>query len=231
MPAFAVTRRRRPAPSRRPRTHPKMSIVSESGTVITVPYAPRETSLDGVAPTFSQVERPGREPLLLRSGDSLRQLSFDLTFGHPDPQASIETQLQELRALARSGQRLRIVLDHTTTSNLWRMTSFSQQVTSRQHGTNHPTRATVAVSFTRAVDPVVAVGPLTGGAKPAPKPPPKSTGAQKAAPRVHVVARGDTLSAIALKFYGNARLYPKIADANKIRNANLIRPGQKLTIP
>jgi nucleoid-associated protein YgaU len=34
-------------------------------------------------------------------------------------------------------------------------------------------------------------------------------------PRVHVVEYGDTLSAIAKKYYGNARLYPKLYEANK----------------
>lgn len=49
----------------------------------------------------------------------------------------------------------------------------------------------------------------------------------------HDVVRGDTLSAIAKKFYGNANLYPKIFEANKpmLSDPDRIYPGQKLRIP
>ena len=50
---------------------------------------------------------------------------------------------------------------------------------------------------------------------------------------VYTVQSGDTLSAIALHYYGSAgrSSYMKIAEANGIENANLIRVGQKLVIP
>jgi LysM repeat protein len=59
-----------------------------------------------------------------------------------------------------------------------------------------------------------------------PKVNPKSNG-------VHVVQPGDTLWAIAKKYYGNGAQYTKIFNANKdkIKNPNLIYPGQKLVIP
>ncbi|MDF1486420.1 peptidoglycan-binding protein LysM [Ramlibacter sp. H39-3-26] len=49
----------------------------------------------------------------------------------------------------------------------------------------------------------------------------------------HDVVRGDTLSAIALKYYGNANKYPVIFEANKpmLSNPDKIYPGQKLRIP
>lgn len=47
----------------------------------------------------------------------------------------------------------------------------------------------------------------------------------------YTVQPGDTLSAIARKFYGDASLYGKLAAANGIKNANLIYPGQALKIP
>jgi len=47
------------------------------------------------------------------------------------------------------------------------------------------------------------------------------------------VARGDTLSAIAKKFYGNANTYMKIFEANKpmLKHPDKIYPGQLLRIP
>ena len=49
----------------------------------------------------------------------------------------------------------------------------------------------------------------------------------------YVIKSGDTLSAIAKQFYGDANQYPKIFDANRevIKDANLIFPGQKIRIP
>lgn len=49
----------------------------------------------------------------------------------------------------------------------------------------------------------------------------------------HDVVRGDTLSAIAKKFYGDANKYPKIFEANQpmLSHPDKIYPGQKLRIP
>jgi len=53
----------------------------------------------------------------------------------------------------------------------------------------------------------------------------------------YTVAKGDTLSAIAKKYYGDANQYPRIFEANEgqgpnqIRDANWIYPGQVFKIP
>ncbi|OSI12394.1 peptidoglycan-binding protein LysM [Neisseria canis] len=49
----------------------------------------------------------------------------------------------------------------------------------------------------------------------------------------HDVVSGDTLSAIAKKYYGDANQYMKIFEANKpmLSDPNKIYPGQKLRIP
>jgi nucleoid-associated protein YgaU len=51
--------------------------------------------------------------------------------------------------------------------------------------------------------------------------------------RTHEVASGDTLSAIAKRYYGNASQYMKIYNANRdqLSDPDKIRPGQKLKIP
>lgn len=53
------------------------------------------------------------------------------------------------------------------------------------------------------------------------------------ATQYHEVKSGDTLSAIAEHYYGDASLYMKIFEANKdiLANPNLIKVGQKLKIP
>ena len=49
----------------------------------------------------------------------------------------------------------------------------------------------------------------------------------------YTVVKGDTLSKIAKKYYGNAMKYPVIFEANKpmLKDVNLIYPGQVLRIP
>jgi nucleoid-associated protein YgaU len=63
-------------------------------------------------------------------------------------------------------------------------------------------------------------------AEPAPPPPPPPP-----APRTYTVVSGDTLWAIAEKFYGDGSKYPQIAEASGVSNPDLIHPGQVLTIP
>ena len=49
----------------------------------------------------------------------------------------------------------------------------------------------------------------------------------------YTIVKGDNLSKIAKKFYGDANKYKIIFDANRevIKDANLIYPGQKIRIP
>ncbi len=63
----------------------------------------------------------------------------------------------------------------------------------------------------------------TGEPAPAPEPAP--------AARTYTVESGDTLWAIAERFYGDGNQYQRIADASGVSNPDLIQPGQVLTIP
>ncbi len=55
--------------------------------------------------------------------------------------------------------------------------------------------------------------------------------APEPAVRTYTVESGDTLWAIAERFYGDGSKYQVIADASGIPNPDLIQPGQVLTIP
>lgn len=67
---------------------------------------------------------------------------------------------------------------------------------------------------------------LTVKDKPKEETNPKSTGS-------YTIVSGDTLWAVAKKYYGDGSKWPKIYEANKdkIKNPNLIYPKQKITIP
>jgi nucleoid-associated protein YgaU len=56
---------------------------------------------------------------------------------------------------------------------------------------------------------------------------------EEAKVRTYVVQSGDSLSQIAKQLYGDAKRWPEIYEANKdkIKDPNLIHPGQELRIP
>lgn len=49
--------------------------------------------------------------------------------------------------------------------------------------------------------------------------------------QAYTIKRGDTLSAICRKYYGDSSLYSKLATYNSIKNPNLIYPGHTIKIP
>ena len=65
--------------------------------------------------------------------------------------------------------------------------------------------------------------PAAAAAEPEPEPEP--------AARTYTVESGDSLWAIAERFYGDGNRYQAIADASGISDPDLIQPGQVLTIP
>ncbi|HET7704505.1 MAG TPA: LysM peptidoglycan-binding domain-containing protein [Thermoanaerobaculia bacterium] len=62
---------------------------------------------------------------------------------------------------------------------------------------------------------------------------PSGQSSQSSAGRTHKVVKGDTLSAIAKQYYGNANDYKKIFEANKdqLKDPDKIQVGQTLRIP
>lgn len=79
-----------------------------------------------------------------------------------------------------------------------------------------------------AAPPPAAGAVVTGGV-----PAPSAAATAPAAARYHVVEKGDTLGAIAKKYYGKASLYEKIFASNLdiLDDPDKIKPGQKLYIP
>ena len=66
----------------------------------------------------------------------------------------------------------------------------------------------------------------SGSSSTAPAPPPS-------AERTYTVVKGDSLSKIAKRYYGDAQQWRRIYEANKdqIKNPDLIHPGQTFRIP
>ena len=71
---------------------------------------------------------------------------------------------------------------------------------------------------------------VSGSSSTAPSAP---TASASQAERFYVVEKGDSLSKIAKKFYGDMNAWKRIFEANRdrIHNPDLIQPGWKLRIP
>lgn len=95
-------------------------------------------------------------------------------------------------------------------------------------GSANPTPATGSGTVTVDVN---AGSPSTAAADPAPAQPEPEPAAST--PTVHTVASGDTLGAIATKYYGSSADWPKIQAANKelLGDGVALQIGMKLKIP
>jgi hypothetical protein len=206
----------------------RMYLYGEGGKIsFSVPVAPRAITYDNIGQVWVETERSGREPLLLRKGLRLETMQFSFLAVDPNnmfaPQAPA---VNAIRALANTRERV-IVRYGPQEAGLWRVDDMSYTSELRHPTTNEITRAMISVTLKRASDAAPAVGPVTGGTKPAPAAPkPKPQ-------RTHTVKRGDCLWLIAQRYYGRGTLWPRIYDANrkKIKNPHWIYPGQVFVIP
>lgn len=206
----------------------RMYLYSESGRIsLSLPIAPREISYDGIGQDWTTAERSGDVPLLLRKGAKLKTMSFSVLLTDINSMWSSQIgQINAVEALASTTERI-LVRYGPQEAGLWRITDCSYDSMLRHHDSNEITRATASFTLTRASDAAPAVGPVSGGVGRPPAPV-----AAPAPPRTHRVVPGDCLWNIAIKFYGKPT-WQRIYDANrdKIRNPNLIYPGQVFIIP
>lgn len=223
-----VVTARRPAPTRPTRKHPKLTLALESGRRLDLHYAPQTIELGGWSPSFVDADRPGRQALTLRSGEPKPTMSFDALLAYPNPQQTVEHTLKALREMAASRERMSVIFGPSA-AGLWRLVGASVSSEELQEGTNAITRAVVSLSFTRAVDLTVKVGPMSGGVKP----PTGRTGAPRpaTAPRTYTVKAGDTLTGIAVRIYRSESRWRDIAKANGITDPRKLRVGQVLKLP
>lgn len=189
-------------------------------------YAPREVEYGGIAQDWVTAERSGNTPLLLRKGDNLDTIkcSFNLVYVS-GVNVPITEAFKAFKAVAKSGERV-LFMYSDLEAGMWRITDATMSTDLRNPDTNEPTRGIVSMTLTRASDPAVAVGPVSGGAG-------AGGSSAPAPPRTYRVVKGDCLWNIALKFYGKGSLWPRIFDANRnlIKDPHWIYPNQVFVIP
>lgn len=206
----------------------RMYLYSETGSVsLALPVAPRAISYGGFGADWVEAERSGNTPLLLRKSVKLETIQFSALLTSKNAMFFPQTaEINALRALANTRERV-LMRYSAQEAGLWRVTSCTFDSELRHPDTNEVTRGMLNMSLTRASDAAPAVGPVSGGLRPAPAAP------APAPQRTHTVVKGNTLWGIAQKFYGKGTLWPRIFDANrsKIKDPHWIYPGQVFVIP
>lgn len=212
----------------------KMEIINEIGNRVLVPFAPMSINHGERGIEWSEVDRFGTYATFRRTGLKVPTLSFDLTLAAMNSHGK-NNILGYLAAFDRmSEEESRVTINYTIREvGAWLLTGYSATVTHRD--TFHrPTRADVSLTFSRIMDEKAFMGPIKGRSAtlvPAPpKPVAKKTNTTTNL-ATYTVKKGDTLWAIAKRYYSNPNLWPKIADRNKIKNPKLLQIGTRLVIP
>jgi len=208
----------------------RMYLATEDGKVsYSFHLAPRQIEYGGLNQDWTEADRSGNTPLLMRKGDNLDTLAFSFMMVETRNRDFVEMteSILALKAVAKSAQRV-LVSYSRLEAGLWRVTeaTVTSDLRHPDPANNEPIQATASVKLTRASDPAVAVGPVSGGTAPAPV-------GNASPPRSYTVVKGDCLWNIAKKFYGNGALWPRIFDANrgKIKDPHWIFPAQIFLIP
>jgi LysM repeat protein len=216
-----------------PITHKKATLKS-GRLVLTVPVTNPSVTHTLREPDWVQIPRLGNQPLMRKGNPRMPQMHVDVTF--TTDTGNVDAQLAQLEAIANSSTPITVGNWSGMEAGFWWVTAMSITSQSREEGTNSITKATVALTFTRA--PYNSYKAVTVTAPKPVKPPPVKPGVSHPAggsaagrPKTYVVRSGDTLTAIAARFYGDPDKYAAIAAANRIKNPNLIYPGQKLILP
>lgn len=151
------------------RARVKASLVTERGVEYVIPHAPPLSS-GGLAVDLGNAPRVGLKPFSWIGGEQLRTYTFTLTIAGRDrvadvidPTVSIEDQLETLRQLGRSGERVTIK-GYGPSSVGWYRISNLQVDDKRRNEDNDITVAELQIQLTEVTDATVFVGPLSGGA-------------------------------------------------------------------
>lgn len=216
MAALTITQPVRPKlPEKRPRLR------TEKGIEFEFEWAPRGVGLSGLAAPVTVQSRPGRKPLTLVDGEALAGIDLAFQLAHFDHQTPVEGQIDRLRRIAESGQRVTVLGMSPQERGPWRIDDLSISGELRRQGTNELTRATVTLSLVEASDANPKVGPVSGG----------HGGKGGKRPKFYTIRKGDTLRKIANRFYGDPGVWRQIAKANGIKNPDKLKVGRKIKLP
>lgn len=194
--------------------------VEYSGASIDVMFNPEEYSLNRDNNFASQAIPGLSSPLLQFVHGNLRTLDMELLFDTYEKLTDVREETEKLVHLMEIDPELHAppILIVAWASLQFRcvLTKASQKfILFLDDG--RPVRARISASFTEFIDPDHEALQL------------KRQTADWT--KMHTVLQGETLAAIAFKYYSNPTLWRPLAVSNRIDNPRTLLPGQQLTIP
>jgi LysM repeat protein len=201
--------------------------------------APLEVDYSGFSNTWSEIPRAGRAPYLVREASKLATMDFTINLVYPpDPDYSVQGWLNHLIGMSRHTAPVNLTYGGTLDTRLWRMTNLGIHVLRRHPVTSAPTHAHVDVQLTQASDIKLSSGPISGGksstssskttSKSKKTTSSKSSSKKKSKIHYYKVKKGDNITRIAIRVYGNAASWRRLADLNNLKNPKKLKVGQRL---
>ncbi len=129
------------------------------GTVV-LPWWPDEIATSSLAGIYETQDRPGRAPLLLRSGDPLPEVRVGciVSTNGPDQTGNVAEVLAALRSLAVR-PHLPVTVKMASRSGSYRITDLG--ITEMEwDASGEPTMAEVSLTLTTASNAAIPVGPI-----------------------------------------------------------------------
>jgi hypothetical protein len=126
---------------------------------VVLPWWPDEIAGSNLAGIYETQDRPGRTPLLMRSGDPLGELRIGciVATNNPEQPGNVAQVLGALRRMALARKPVTVKL--ASRSARYRITDLG--ITELDwDGTGEPSQAEVSITMTAASDAVVPVGPI-----------------------------------------------------------------------
>ncbi len=84
------------------------ALVSIDGRRYDFARSPTDVSHEGLTATYAEVARPGREPLVIKSGETSQRITVRWLLGYPDPDQSVEEELRIIRAICQTDRLVRL---------------------------------------------------------------------------------------------------------------------------
>ena len=186
---------------------------------------PEETISNAEETDWAQISRPQAKPLLLKSGGKLKTLQVKgMLYLNGAP---VDFEMKRMEYMSTREPAITFAYGGYE-DGLYRITSLSFTTPIREAGTNNVIAANFDMTLTEASD-IPKPKPVPNApAPPIPPPEPAKTDPPKT---TYTVKKGDTLYAIAQKFYSAGNAFKRIADANGVKDPRRIQPGQVLVIP
>lgn len=197
--------------------------------VVNFPIAPREIDYEGFGWEWTEVERDGRAPYLVRESYRLASMTFTARLVRSElVDQSVDDLMIGLQNLASTTVALTMKYGGRYDAKIWRMEDLTFSTLQRHPVSNVPTHVEAEITLRVASDIKLAVGPISGGKKsPAATKKPSTPSKKTSKTRYYKVKKGDTLIKLANRFYGDPDDWRYLAKINKIKNRK-IKVGQKI---